>query len=78
MTGHELRDFRTFLGLTQYQFAARVGFRRSVIAYYEARNSLVPEVRERLIRMEFNMPAKRLPVKDTQTGDLFVEDNKPQ
>lgn len=77
MTGHELRDFRNLLGLTQYQFAARVGFNRSAIAYYEAQNTTLPEIRERIIRMEFNMPAKRLPVKDTQTGDLFTEDKKP-
>ena len=70
MIGDQIRCLRKSLGLTQQEFANRIGVKRNTIANYEiGRNIPVDSVLE-LICREFNVSRQWM---ETGVGDIFIE-----
>ena len=70
MTGEQVRILRKKLGMTQQEFADRIGIKRNTIANYEVgRNDPVDSV-SALICREFNVRREWL---ETGEGDMFAQ-----
>ena len=67
--GERIKELRKYLGLTQQEFADRIGIKRNSIANYEiGRNDPVESIVHLIVR-EFNVSEQWL---RTGEGDMFV------
>ena len=72
---NRIRELRKELGLSQKDFAEKIGLKQNAISYMEKANSTITEQNIKAICLQFNCNEDWL---RTGVGDMFVKEQKKQ
>lgn len=68
-----IRSLRKALGITQYEFAKRIGLKQTTVSFMEKPGSYITEQNIKVICMQFNVNEEWF---RTGTGPMFLENDQ--